>query len=256
MPRLLDVIPGLTFIQANDIKKIFHIDILDLENPFWSLYVEVRFYIIFGTLYVYFGARRAILSIFGLFLLWLFLDILSKNLVLSNTNFLILILRNIYASNYGWFASGAMAYLYYTNKTKKELFYSILFGLISVLAYRDDIVTVVFMFALLAIFISTIYFEKIGKLFDNRFLVFYGFISYPLYLIHENAMIALIIKIRSNYSFIPDILLPLLPIIFLSAISYLIAKFLEPFLRNLIDDNLQLFYQRKFRLSAENVKKT
>lgn len=27
IPRLVDVIPGLTFIQANDIKKIFHIDI-------------------------------------------------------------------------------------------------------------------------------------------------------------------------------------------------------------------------------------
>lgn len=256
MPRLLDVIPGLTFIQANDIKKIFHIDVLDLENPFWSLYVEVKFYIIFGILYFYFGIRRAILSIFGLFLLSLLLDVLMKNFVLSNTNFLVLILRNLYASNYGWFASGAMAYLYYINKSKKSLLYSVIFGLISVVVYRDDIVNMVFMFILLTIFISTIYFEKIGKLFENRFLVFYGFISYPLYLIHENAMIGLIIKIRTHISFIPEILLPLLPIIFLSAISYLIAKLLEPFIRKLINDNLQIFFQRKFKLSIDSVKKT
>ena len=239
IPRLQDAIPGLIFIQANDIKKIFHIDVLDLENPFWSLYVEVKFYFVFGFLYYFLGTRKAIWSIFGLFIVWCILTCFN-NLLFTQINYLYLLLKNLGVVNYGWFSSGAMAYLYYINRDKKDLLYAIIFGLLSVLML-SGIKNIIFMLVLLIFFISAICYEKFAIYFNNKFLLFYGFISYPLYLIHESAMIGLIVKIRNFTDLIPDILLPLIPILFLSGVAYMIAKFIEPFVRKLIDSKVQRY---------------
>lgn len=246
IPRLVDVIPGLTFIQANDIKKIFHIDILDLENPFWSLYVEVKFYFVFGALYYFLGAKKAVFSIFGLFIIWLFVQFLQENFQSSLITYLYLLLRNFAIANYGWFSSGAFLYLYYINKSKPNLIFSITSGLISVLMFYENIMNMIFIFFLFVLFVLAMCYEKIGNYFDNKLLVFYGFISYPLYLIHESAMIGLINKISKYTNSIPDILLPIIPVLFLSIISYFIADLIEPFTRKMIDNTLRKSTKRVF----------
>lgn len=238
-PRWIDLIPGLTFIQANDIKKILHIDILDLENPFWSLYVEVKFYVVFGILYYWLGSRKAIYGLFFLFLLWLILDSLVGFTPLILVQYLYLLLKNLAVVNYGWFAAGAMAYLYYLNKDKKDLILSIIAGIISACLFYNNAANMLFVFVLFFVFILAVYNENFGDYFDVRFLKFYGYISYPLYLIHESAMIGMINKIRNKTSLIPDFLLPVIPIIFLSIVSYLIAKFLEPLLSNFISEKVK-----------------
>ena len=230
------MIPGLTFIQANDIKKLFHIDIYDLENPFWSLYVEVKFYVVFGVLYFWIGTQKAIYSLFGLFILWIILDALEGLFSTTWIHYLYLLLKNLTVLHYGWFSAGAMAYLYYKNKRKKDLLLSITAGVISACLFYNNITDMLFIFVLFFIFIFAIYNEKFGSYFDNKVLGFYGYISYPLYLIHESAMIGMINRIRNNTDIIPDILLPAIPIIFLSFISYIIARFLEPFFSNFIND--------------------
>lgn len=72
-------------------------------------------------------------------------------------------------------------------------------------------------------------------------LIYFGFVSYPLYLIHENAMVAMIVKAGKYFPDIPGILLPLIPIAILMFISYLIANYIEPlinkFLKQLVLTN-------------------
>ena len=85
-------------------------------------------------------------------------------------------------------------------------------------------------FIILYAFICVQVWDKLKPLLTSRVLVYVGFVSYPLYLIHENAMIALVIKLAKNAPFIPGILLPVLPLALLLIISHLIATYAEPFL--------------------------
>jgi peptidoglycan/LPS O-acetylase OafA/YrhL len=55
-----------------------------------------------------------------------------------------------------------------------------------------------------------------------------GFISYPLYLIHENMMVAMIVKIGRIFPNMFAILIPILPILFVVGGAWIIARHLEP----------------------------
>jgi peptidoglycan/LPS O-acetylase OafA/YrhL len=242
IPTLKNIIPGLIFIHPNLVEKITGINFGVLEGAFWSLFVEVKFYTIFGLLYFSLGTKKADLCLSGLYFTWFIITATKLKTYPSDKILEILDLCDI--NNFGWFASGAFAYLFYKLKTKSDLLSSILIGGISILIYHKDLYSMTFMSLLLAIFISTIYFEKLKNIVDNAFFLFFGFISYPLYLIHENAMIALIVKLGKHFSFIPQLLLPIMPIILLSIISYVIAKAIEPFVRKLIIDKLGLLYSR------------
>jgi len=52
---------------------------------------------------------------------------------------------------------------------------------------------------------------------------------------HSNAMIALTVKIHNHYNEMPKLLLPIIPICIMILISYIVAKFIEPILKDLID---------------------
>lgn len=63
--------------------------------------------------------------------------------------------------------------------------------------------------------------------------LFIGFISYPLYLIHENFMVSMISKLQI-YNIMPEYLLPVFPVLLLIFVAYVITKRIEPFTKNLI----------------------
>jgi peptidoglycan/LPS O-acetylase OafA/YrhL len=54
-----------------------------------------------------------------------------------------------------------------------------------------------------------------------------GFVSYPLYLLHENMMVSLIVKTNLILPQIPSILLPAIPIMFVVGVAWLVAKFID-----------------------------
>lgn len=49
--------------------KLLGVDVKSLESTFWSLFVEVKFYVIFGIMYFAAGWRKAVAALIGLFLL-------------------------------------------------------------------------------------------------------------------------------------------------------------------------------------------
>jgi peptidoglycan/LPS O-acetylase OafA/YrhL len=61
-------------------------------------------------------------------------------------------------------------------------------------------------------------------------LVFLGFVSYPLYLLHENMLVAMIVKMGHAAPWMPSILMPLLPIAIVIGAGSLIAVYIEPWL--------------------------
>ena len=230
MPRLTAVIPGLLFIEPEWIRTATGVDVGILEASFWSLYVEVKFYVLFGLIYFYFSARAAIIGIFTLYCFWL-----VAHYALPPHNPLLVTAEALSFQHFGWFTCGALSYLYYIGKNKNLLLYTLLAGVISVGSL--DITTKgtpIAATVILLVFVATIYFDQLKPIFENRVLLFIGFISYPLYLIHENTLIALIIKLGKQFMSIPHIVLPFLPILLLIGIAYVIAKYLEPLLRKLL----------------------
>ena len=82
-------------------------------------------------------------------------------------------------------------------------------------------------------FILPILFQKIRFLLESRVLLFLGFISYPLYLIHENMMIFMIIDLN-KLEFIPEKMLPIIPILIVIFLSYLIVRFGESSVKGIL----------------------
>lgn len=241
-PKLLDTLSGLLFIEPYWFYKFAHLNITTIEGAFWSLFVEVKYYIIFGILYFIFSKNKAINIIFGLYCLVSFLAIFYQYYN-TNTIFYAITLSNLLSLNHlGWFATGSCIYLYIKENNKKYLYKYLFFGIISSfilpIYYKNEIqsYTEISIAALLVIFLfgAGIIYSKTHFILENKILNYFAFISYPLYLIHENAMIALIIKANKLIPNFPSFLWPIIIISFITIIAYYIAKYLEPPLGNFL----------------------
>ena len=230
-PNICSVIPGLVFIEPTLLGKLFNYEFIKLEGSFWSLYVEMLFYIIFGLGYFIFKRRNALLFLFFLYIyaiIGLYYPLKASNLFI----------------HFGWFTSGCLAYLYTTeNRNRKYLLISIIIFAISLYStyvfYSNTEQTfpiieyLIFAILIIFLFFIPILFEKSRSIIGNRLFLFIGFISYPLYLIHENLLVSGITKLQ-KYTIIPEFLLPIFPILLLILIAYVITKKIEPFTKKLI----------------------
>jgi peptidoglycan/LPS O-acetylase OafA/YrhL len=209
-----DLIPGLTFIGPSFWEKVLGSPQGMLEVAFWSLFVEVKFYLIFGAAFFIFGVKRAIMGLIVLY-----------GLYLMKVPFM----TCLAAEHMGWFASGALFYLYFKTAKKSYWWLGLIVGFVCAtdLASRSGLYIVTFFAMLLRS-------DRMKSLASLRPLLFLGFISYPLYLIHENMMVAMIIKLGRWIPQLPGFLVPIVPMAILAGIAWLVAKYLEPKLRDAI----------------------
>jgi peptidoglycan/LPS O-acetylase OafA/YrhL len=137
---------------------------------------------------------------------------------------------------FGWFAGGAFCYLYYLEKKKKYILLYFVVSLLNVLSYKGNFSNLIGSSIICIVFIFPICFDRVAVFFDNKVILFLGFISYPLYLIHEDAMIALIVKLNTHFPFIPGWCLPIIPFLALCGIAYIVARVFEPNVRRVLKD--------------------
>ena len=244
-----DFLPGLTFIEASWWAKLLGSPIKNIEGSFWSLYVEVKFYIIFGFLYFVAGWRKAIMTLISLFCLSTIILILKKTAPGLDTNLVNKLLSFADVRYYGWFAAGALYYKYYREPRRRiMLLNAVIVGLSAALvevAWHPRYSNLGWsptIFAMLVVVLFTLAVTNVrAKMVLARpSLLFIGVISYPLYLIHDNMMVAMMIKMGNYTPSLYGILIPVIPISIIMGISWLIAIYLEPWLRA----QLQLFCRR------------
>ncbi len=238
IPAFRDIIPGLLFIDPEWIGKTFNGRQGVLEGAFWSLFVEVKFYIVFGSLYFLYGKKRAKLGLFLCFFIGAIASFMDKKSLFSTVHNIDYYVNTLFSFYYfGWFALGAISYDMFKEKNGRKFFLAIVIGaIISFRMAMDSSSISIFIVAMLitVFFLSSLFSKTLQKILANKYFVFFGFISYPLYLIHENLMVSLIIKSGKITSYIPGILLPVIPIAIVSLIALLIAKYAEPSIKKLL----------------------
>lgn len=258
-PRWIDLLPGLSLLGDRIwdlVPGIASLHPKSLEGAFWSLYVEVVFYLIFGALFVRRGPRSAIkwLIILGVVTNLFYLNSLvpfapftwlaraDKLLHISHVGS-ILGLRT-----YVWFAAGALAHLAAKPGGDRRL----LWGALACLAFgalssAEQWTASLFVAAIAA---AAILSEGVRRLLSLRLLTFIGFISYPLYLMHENMIVGLMVRYQTAWSDVPAALLPVAPILFVGSLAYLVARFGEPALRAVLDATWTRGFRSKARRPA------
>ena len=232
IPGYPSLISGLIFIEPEVLEKILERPLGGLEASFWSLYTEVKFYFIFGLLYWFFGKRLAIIALLVLFAIHCGVTYYPSQIPYLNVFTTIKIYTD--AEYFGWFASGAVFYEFYKTRNIYLLILAILIGIILML-FKGFYIGGSFVGTLVVLFFaSSLFSNALSLRLSCKALTFLGFISYPLYLIHENMMVSLIVKFGNTFPYLNSIALPLLPISAIIVIGAFFAYFLEPFTKRLV----------------------
>ncbi len=245
--ELLGVIPGLTFMRPSWWSAILGVEVRGIETAFWSLYVEFKFYIIVALLFFFFDKKKLVFMLFALYVSAVALHIGTKlfdsTLINSAAQFAI----GLSLQYFGWFAAGSALYIFHQNQDKNWFYLGLGMAIISSFTATPEIsvgsvagalmVSLLFAFSLIN--------EKIQTLLQSRFLLFVGLISYPLYLIHENAMVIMIATMGHLLPSMPPILYPILPITLLMTIAYIIVKYLEPMSKKMVLSLIQLVFSNQ-----------
>jgi peptidoglycan/LPS O-acetylase OafA/YrhL len=267
-PHLINLLPGLTFIEPAWWAKLLGRPQPVLEGVFWSLYVEVRFYILFGILYFLLGARKAVSALIAIYIVGLYIRFLhsvpalEENVIwhffAAKADYTYAALR-IYglsdSTYYGMFACGAVFSRYVSSRKTWLLILATALGLSSGLMFGCNpaighyaggmLMGVLFM----CIIPMSCAIPFMQRFFGSKFLVLMGFVSYPLYLFHQNMLVASIIKLHDHFPHLPPILATLFPIIFVVGLAWIIAKYIEPIVKNLITRCMDVFRSDRAAIS-------
>jgi peptidoglycan/LPS O-acetylase OafA/YrhL len=248
IPRLRDLVPGLLFMEPSLFVKLFRMQFDSLEGSFWSLYVEVKFYVIFGAIYFKFGARSFKLSLVFSFLIGVLLDLFCHVVNVNALTFLAHQFNDVLSGKYfGWFLVGVVGYEFSKRRDKMKFIYVIL-SAAAIVVYtgisRNNAGVALFSSAVMMLFIGALCSTKIQSVLSLRILLLLGFISYPLYLIHENLLISMINAIGTRFRPMPDYFIPVIPMLVLIAFAYFVAAAVEPCLRGLIKKVSGLFWSK------------
>ena len=245
IPALRDVVPGLLFLEPEVIQSLFGFYPGIIERSFWSLFIEVKFYFVFGALY-FLNKKYALICLVVIFLISTIyhqLNVFFPYLYQNPSYFLALILKladkifdRIFSFQlFGWFCMGGLIYKYYLSRSIKFLFGAVALLPPTILETTGlNLEAATFCAAIFLLFILCLINKSFQKVISNKFFLFFGFISYPLYLVHENLVIAISLKMNNLESFLPQYLNTISALVVAVILAYIIARYMEPLLRKKI----------------------
>ncbi|MFZ6645001.1 acyltransferase family protein [Undibacterium sp. TJN25] len=236
-PVLRDLLPGLSLVEPYVWSKLLGSPQGALEGVFWSLYVEVKFYVLFGLMYFALGGRKAIIGLALLFFASALGNVAIQSGMAAPQGMLAHAASLLYwsgAEHYGWFAAGALYYLAFKQKSRRMLGLAIGVACIAALVREGAVADKIAALMIVLAFTMAIVSSRVQHLLNLRVLAWLGVISYPLYLLHENMMVAMIIKAGKYAPWMPHLLMPVLPVLLIAALAALVARAGEPWLRQLL----------------------
>ena len=233
----LDPLVGLTFIDPKWWSLLLRVDVKPLEGAFWSLFVEVQFYAVAAIAYFALGRRGAIAAIVAVLLL----ATLAQSGLLPAGSFpqraLIALTDRLGGGYYGWFIAGAALYLHARNGRPGMLWLA-LAGLATSVALASPpgswIAGKLALVSVAVLFVAALWWAPLQRQLEQPIWQFLGFVSYPLYLVHENILVALTVKLARAAPGLPAGLLPIVGIAVVVGLAWLVARHAEPAVRRLL----------------------
>ena len=241
MPHLIDVVPGLTFLGSNIVAALTGKPTDGLEGGFWTVYVEVRFYVMFGLCYYVLGKKKAFYVMtalsFALFLLLQIAPLLGGNNVERMQN---LFGKMLIGYHLPWFLLGMYVYLF--NFQTQRILLLLIAG--NALAFNlSSVGSAVATLILMALIFGAFTTSAVQAFFRTRVLLFFGFISYPLYLFNDSIGRGIVLALYENFSEISGVHIPfeVFPFIALGIVVppvWCVAKYLEPAIQRWLKQRL------------------
>jgi len=227
-PSAASLLPGLTFMEWSWWQSVLGIPVKPLEGGFWSLYVEVKFYIFAAIIYYWRGRTWLLGALIGAFAVGTLCKVAEAYVGGAAISSLNNLCRNL---SLEYFA----CYVYSKSGNHKWLFGATVLAILSAAFVRVFHWPTFVVGCLVALFFAaSLVSPLIRRFLQHRFFQFFGFISYPLYLLQENMMISMLAKVGDVKLILPAYLYPLLPVALLSATAYVIARYVEPGFRKAI----------------------
>jgi len=237
VPSFRDLLPGLTFLEPDWWAWVLGSPQGVIEGTFWSLFVEMKFYLVFGLLYFAIGGSRAVFAIAGFFLATEAMGAakLFPALAAVNGSLPHQVADQLSLGSFGWFAGGALFYRYRKDPSRANLWMAIGMTVLAALALGGVKIGPKLPALLVTAFFSlSIVSETTRAILGSRVFLLLGFVSYPLYLLHENMMVAMTIKVGALAPGLPHFAMPIAPMLVVFALAWIVARWVEPWLRRLI----------------------
>lgn len=228
-PSLTGLLPGLTFIDPIWWGKLLGHPVTALEDSFWSLYVEFKFYLFVSVIYYWRGRNAMFGALLIAYALAVAVNLANASYGTHMTHLMATAIHHLSFAHFGWFAAGAAFYVYHKHQDKAWFAFGVLITLVSAFVTADRHWQPFWFIASIGLlFAASIVMPVVQTALSNKWLQIFGFISYPLYLLHENMMLSAINQLGHALPFVPGPLLHLIALFAISLVAHQIARHLEP----------------------------
>ena len=239
-----------------------YISVENIDGVYWTLFVEMKFYIFIIGLYLILNKVKQI-KFDNLILIWTLLSVIY---VFLNELYFFKIINYFFILNWSsYFIAGMTFYQVYKNRLTLKysliiiisLFISLYHGISRIDSLEIALNTsfspyiigiIITLFYLLMLLVSN---NKLNKINSSK-LTKLGMLTYPLYLIHQK--IGLII-FNNIGNYLNKYLLVISTIIFMIILSFIMSEFYEPRAVNFLKSKLEYFatkYKLQFKQSVKN----
>jgi len=216
----IDILINLTMIQG-------YLKVAYIDGVYWTLGIELIFYAIIGLLYaVNLLKRIEFISLFWLVLViiyWSF-DFRFKNIlhVLAILDFAPLFIAGMMFYKIKYKTSNYLNHLIIASSFFVYMF-SFYFQLIQKAHIEMSILPFILVTFAFTTFYLLVYFDL--KILRNKYLLFLGFISYPLYLLHNMIGFSIIYRLKMIYD--NQFFYVIIPMIVTIILAYFVTKYME-----------------------------
>jgi peptidoglycan/LPS O-acetylase OafA/YrhL len=237
-PHLSSLLPGLSFIDPLWLTWATGQPIKAIEGAYWTLFVEFKFYVFAALIHYWRGRTALLLALVAAYASTLLAPAASQDGAWAGSPAMATVSDLLYAlsfEHFGWFAAGAALYIHARDRRAVWLLIALCCTLLSSLTSYGPDTGAVPAALLMALFFAISLDSRLAQqVLNTRPLQFLGGISYPLYLLHENMMVALIVKFGHHCPppLQPWLIIPAGAIV--CALAYAVATWAEPRLKRLL----------------------